>query len=183
MKARRKNRGIALLFFVNLGTLDEGGWLTPLPCRLYPRERDLVPLVQEAGWAPGPASTSAENLAPTGIRSLDRSARTESLYRLSYRGPRVQLEVLCKSVEVVYGFVALETGTRRIVGKMRPRVRSTRFCFYRLLHGKDSLPVFSLSVLSPQTANSWTALDMIVLLVQPIVPAERNLHMLRCDGK
>ena len=44
------------------------GWMvsaTPRP--LYPRERDPVPIVQEAGWAPGPVWTGAENLAPTGI--------------------------------------------------------------------------------------------------------------------
>jgi hypothetical protein len=29
----------------------------------------------------------AENLTSTGIRSTDRPARIESLYRLSYRGP------------------------------------------------------------------------------------------------
>ena len=37
--------------------------------------------------APGPVWTAAENLAPTGIRSPDRPARSESLYRLSYPGP------------------------------------------------------------------------------------------------
>jgi hypothetical protein len=47
--------------------------------------KDPVPIVQEAGWAPGPVWRSAENLAPTGIRSPDRPARSESLYRLSYR--------------------------------------------------------------------------------------------------
>jgi len=31
---------------------------------LYPMERDPVPIVQEAGWAPGPVWTGAENLAP-----------------------------------------------------------------------------------------------------------------------
>jgi hypothetical protein len=39
------------------------GWVvnaTPRP--LYPRERDQVPIVQEAGWAPGPIWTGAENL-------------------------------------------------------------------------------------------------------------------------
>jgi hypothetical protein len=45
---------------------------------LYPRERDPVPIVQEAGWAPGPAWTAAENLAPTGIPSPDRPVRSES---------------------------------------------------------------------------------------------------------
>ena len=48
--------------------------------------KDLVPIVQEAGWAPGQGWTGAENLAPTGIRSPDRPARSESLYRLSYPG-------------------------------------------------------------------------------------------------
>jgi len=37
------------------------------------------------GWVgPGPVWTGAENLAPTGIRSPDRPARSKSLYRLSY---------------------------------------------------------------------------------------------------
>ena len=32
---------------------------------------------------------SAENLGPTGIRSPEHPARSESLYRLSYPGPRI----------------------------------------------------------------------------------------------
>jgi hypothetical protein len=43
----------------------------------------LVPIVQEAGWAPGSVWTDAENLTSTGIRSPDLPARSESLYRLS----------------------------------------------------------------------------------------------------
>ena len=31
--------------------------------------KDLVHIVQEAGWAPEPVWTGAENLAPTGFRS------------------------------------------------------------------------------------------------------------------
>jgi hypothetical protein len=42
--------------------------------------KDPIPTVQEAGWAPGPVWTGEEKLAPTGIRSLDRPARSESLY-------------------------------------------------------------------------------------------------------
>ena len=45
---------------------------------------DPVPIVQEAGWAPGPVWTGAENLTPTGNRFPDRPARSQSLYRLSY---------------------------------------------------------------------------------------------------
>jgi hypothetical protein len=50
--------------------------------------KDPVPIVQEAGWAPGPVWIGAENLAPTGIRSPDLPARSESLYRLRYPGPQ-----------------------------------------------------------------------------------------------
>ena len=43
--------------------LDGGGWSAPRPGRFTPR-KDPVPIVQEAGWAPGPVWTGAENLAP-----------------------------------------------------------------------------------------------------------------------
>ena len=51
------------------------------------------------GWAPGPVWTNSENLAPTGIRSTDRPARSESLYRLSYPGLTVLSIVLCFGIE------------------------------------------------------------------------------------
>jgi len=41
-------------------------------------EKDPVPIVLEAGWAPGPVWTGAENLASAGIRSPDRPARSQS---------------------------------------------------------------------------------------------------------
>ena len=53
------------------------------PAALYPG-KDPVPIAQEAGWAPGPVWTVAENLAPTGIRSPDRPARSQSLYQPRY---------------------------------------------------------------------------------------------------
>ena len=55
---------------------------TPRP--LYPRERDWV----------GPGVQSGRVLTispPTGIRSPDRPACKESLYRLSYPGPHINL--------------------------------------------------------------------------------------------
>ena len=65
------------------------GWgSAPRPGRFTPG-KDPVLIVPEAGWAPGPVWTGAENLAPTGIRSPDRPARSESLYRLSYRGRHI----------------------------------------------------------------------------------------------
>ena len=64
--AQRVGRGIALLFH------DRGtrmGWVfsrTPWPH--FTLGKDLVPIWQEAGWAPGPVWTGG-NLVPTGIRS------------------------------------------------------------------------------------------------------------------
>ena len=66
--------------------LDGGGGSAPRPGRFTPR-KDPVPIVWEAGWAPGSVWTGAENLVLTAIRSPDRPVRSESLYRLSYRGP------------------------------------------------------------------------------------------------
>jgi len=53
------------------------------PAASTPGEEPL-PIAQEAGWAPGPVWTGVESFAPTGIRSPDRSARSQSLYRLRY---------------------------------------------------------------------------------------------------
>ena len=55
-----------------------------MPQPLFTPGKVPVPTVQEAGWAPGPVQTGAENLAPTGIRSPDRPARNPSLYGLRY---------------------------------------------------------------------------------------------------
>jgi len=59
---------------------------TPRP--LYPRERPGTHCIGGPGWTPGPVWRGAENLAPAGIRFPDRPARSESLYRESYRGPQ-----------------------------------------------------------------------------------------------
>ena len=66
-------------------TALEGGEGSASPPRpLFTPGKDPVPIVQEAGWAPGPVWTGAENLAPTGIRSPDRPTRSQSLYRVRY---------------------------------------------------------------------------------------------------
>lgn len=61
--------------------LDGSGWLKLGLGRFAPRN-DPVPVVEEAVLAPEPAQTVVENLASTGIRSLDRRTRSESLHLL-----------------------------------------------------------------------------------------------------
>jgi hypothetical protein len=58
---------------------------TPRP--LHTRERPGMHCI--GGWVgPRAGLEGAEKLAPTGIRSPDRPASSESLYRLSYPGPQ-----------------------------------------------------------------------------------------------
>ena len=66
-KALRDNRGIVLLYF-NLGTRrDEGS--SSRPGRTP--QKDPVPIVQEAGFAPRASLDRCGKPPPTGIRSPD----------------------------------------------------------------------------------------------------------------
>jgi len=80
--AHTESRGIALLLLYHGTRRGWGVSVTPRP--LFTLGKDPVPIVQKAGWAPEPVCIGAENLVPTGIRSPDRLARSQSLYRLSY---------------------------------------------------------------------------------------------------
>jgi hypothetical protein len=57
--------------------LDGGRWSQPRPESSTPGN-DTAPTVQEDGWTPGLVWMGAENLDPTGIRSPDRPACSES---------------------------------------------------------------------------------------------------------
>ena len=76
--AHRGSRGIALPFRDH-GTRRWWG-VSVMPRPLFTPGKDPVPILQEAGWAPGPVWTGAENLAPTGIRSPVLPARSYTDY-------------------------------------------------------------------------------------------------------
>jgi hypothetical protein len=79
-------RGIALLFF-NLGS-RWGRVVSATPRPLYTRERPGTHCT--GGWVVlRDGLDRSEKSHPTGIRSPDRPARSESLYRLSYPGPLI----------------------------------------------------------------------------------------------
>jgi hypothetical protein len=75
--AHRGSRGVALPLLDHDTRRGWGVSVTPRP--LFTPGKDPVPILQEAGWAPGPVWTGAENLAPARIRSQDRPARSQSL--------------------------------------------------------------------------------------------------------
>jgi hypothetical protein len=99
-QALRVDRGIAL--HPRDLSARRNVWSASHPGRFTPA-KDPVPIVQEAGWAPGPVWTFMKNLAPTRIRSPDRPARSQPLYRLSYSGPRMKPKFLkiCTAVTFV----------------------------------------------------------------------------------
>jgi hypothetical protein len=61
-KAQKGSRGI-VYSFLNLG-VRWGVWSTPRTGRFTSAKEDRLPVANEAGWAPGPVWTVAENLAP-----------------------------------------------------------------------------------------------------------------------
>ena len=79
--AQRVDRGIALLFH-DCGT--KRGWVvssTPQPH--FTPGKDLVPILQEAGWAPGRVCTDGKS-RPHRDSIQDQPAHSQPLYRLSY---------------------------------------------------------------------------------------------------
>ena len=90
--AWRVGRGIALLFH-DRGTRRR--WVVSSTSRPHftPRE-DPVPILQEAVWAPGPVWAGRKS-RPHRDSIPDRPARSQSLYRLSYRAhtPALQTSV------------------------------------------------------------------------------------------
>jgi len=92
------------------------GWLVFTPRPLNTRERDPMPMVQEAEWAQGPVRTVEENLATIGIRSPDPPALCDSLFRL-----RCPLKLTDSQTKPSYATVRptfLRGGTYTVVRKL-----------------------------------------------------------------
>jgi len=105
------SRGIALLF------LDHGtrrGWVVSVTSRpLFNPGKYPVPIVQEAGWAPGPVWTGAENLAPNGIRCPNRPARSSVAIPTELPGPQNKGTVHEESCTYVYDIISLSSSQNK----------------------------------------------------------------------
>jgi len=68
MKAQRGSTGTAILCVLTLAQMGVWGWVVnTMPWLLDPQEGELVPIVQEAVWASGPAWMCAENPPPPNL--------------------------------------------------------------------------------------------------------------------
>jgi len=56
-----------------------GGWSRPHPSHYTHRKTDMIPTVQEAGWAPGLVWTGVENVSSTWIKLSDHPVHSELL--------------------------------------------------------------------------------------------------------
>jgi len=97
------SRGIALPFSRTFGT-RWGGGQPQAPAPSTPG-KEPVPIVQDAGWTPGPVWTGVENLVPTGIRSRTAQpvvSRYTAIFSeiLKTSSPPLQQTVLLRSVLV-----------------------------------------------------------------------------------
>ena len=79
--AQRVGRGIALLLH-NRGT-RRGCVVSSMPWLHFTPGKDPVPILQEAGWAPGPVWMGRKS-RPRRDSIPDHPARSQSLHRLSY---------------------------------------------------------------------------------------------------
>ena len=80
--AHRGSRGIALPFHDHGTRWGWGVSVTPRP--LFTPGKTRYPLYRRLSGPQGRSGEVRENLAPAGIRSPDRPARSQSLYRLRY---------------------------------------------------------------------------------------------------
>ena len=64
-------------------------------------DKNPVPILQETGWASEPVWIGEENFVPTRIRSPDRPACSESLYRLRDPGSNYSLSPFQKYLHTV----------------------------------------------------------------------------------
>jgi hypothetical protein len=84
--------------------VDEGGWSTRRPGRYTPGIHCTVSWVCPRAGLDG----CGKSRPPNGIRSPDRPARSESLYRLSHPGPSVES---CRRAETkLFDIVLKEIG-------------------------------------------------------------------------
>jgi len=76
-------------------TLEGGEWSTARSGRTLPPGKDPVPIIQEAGWAPGPVWTGGKSHLHRDSIS-DRPARSSVAIPTELPGPQSQRDIIDK---------------------------------------------------------------------------------------
>jgi len=97
--AQRVGRVIALLFHDRGGT--RRGWVvSSMPRPHFTPRKDPVPILQEPGWAPGPVWTGVKSRSHRDSIP-NRPARSQSLYRLSYRAHIMHIMLIVLIIQLL----------------------------------------------------------------------------------
>jgi hypothetical protein len=105
--AHRGSRGIALPFHDH--STRRGWGVSVMPRPLFTPRKDPVPIVQEAGWAPGPVWMGVENLAPHQDMIPRLSSPSQSLYRLSYPAHNAHIYITVFSLYMKFNPTCFDT--------------------------------------------------------------------------
>ena len=98
------------------------GWgvsVTPRP--LFTPGKEPVPIIQKARWAPGPVWTGEKNLAPTGIRSPDRPARSSVAIPTELRRTTEHFYEVAKKKTLPFHILCESFSLRREAPKILPK--------------------------------------------------------------
>ena len=98
--AQRVGRGIALLF--NDSSIRRGWVVSSTPRPHFTPGKDSVPILHEAGWAPGPVSTRGRS-RPHRDSIPDRPARSSFAIPTELPGPQISGDVTAYIGSVLVG--------------------------------------------------------------------------------
>jgi len=79
--------------------------------------KDPVPIVQEAGWAPGPVWTGGKS-RPHRDSIPDRPARSQTLYRLSYRAHNIRAKPTLIFMKSALNFLSIDRKLTSYMGSL-----------------------------------------------------------------
>ena len=97
-----------LYYFFNLGA-TWGSAVNATLQPLYPRERDIVPILQRIGGPSSRAERVAKNFAQTGVRSATRPAHTDDAISAAgaHLNKQIRKLILLSALQLFINFVLL----------------------------------------------------------------------------
>ena len=151
------------------------------PAAFY-SEKDAVPILQGAGWTPGPVWTGeSSRLLRNSIP--DRPLRSQSLYRLSYRAHNTSEQINLNEREVVM-CVSLESNDTHFLACFVPRLLAVRTTEstppYRTTFRLRKSPFFFLPQWTPPTSNPVNNQLCVILHVNALTADRVRTHIYVC---